>query len=182
MNTEQKSAIRAYSHDKVAELDAAFSLLDLAGDGYVDAQDIKAFILTFLPSMTEEDYTEFAKECKIDEMDSISFAQFFVVATKLGSLKALSLSSKQRELLSSAEEVFIPYDVKGNGYIDLDIFLKIMSTKGDPLCPEEITELKFRTEKLGFIRKNKVNYRAFISNTLLIERESSFQDTAAKED
>lgn len=153
-------------HDKVAELRDAFGLLDLAGDGYVDLASICTLVRAAIPSITEELMDDILKSAGLDVLPHLTFAQYYVVITKIKSRLRLSFSAAEMRDFFTLEEAFVPFDKERTGSVDADIFMAIMMEKGEKFCSAEATEMQSRMERMGFMRKGRVNYRAFINYSI----------------
>ncbi|CCW71789.1 unnamed protein product [Phytomonas sp. Hart1] len=158
------SKLSPENHESVAELKDFFMLLDTGGDGFVHVNMLRELFLSTVPKMTEEDFNDLLVECQFDQMEQLAFEQYYVLSAKLKTLSLLSLSATQLNDCVNLEEVFAPFDPSGTGYVSYSIFNALMSGKGDQLCVREATEMKLRLERVGLLKKNRVNYRMFISS------------------
>ncbi|CCW63355.1 unnamed protein product [Phytomonas sp. EM1] len=152
------------THESVAELEDFFMLLDTGGDGFVHVNMLRELFISTVPRMTEKDFNNLLAECQFDQMEQLAFEQYYVLSAKLKNLSVLSLSAAQLNDCVNLEEVFAPFDPNGTGYVSYSVFNALMTKKGDQLSSCEATEMRLRLERVGLLKRDRVNYRMFISS------------------
>lgn len=148
------------------ELEEMFSFLD-RGDGYVNKESVCERLFSATPGLTRGSFNQLMKECGLEAMESLNFAQFFVLVTKTD--QWLAPTAEQRKAIPYLNSVFKPFDPSNTGLIDADTFFAIMTEKGDALSPAEAADMKIRLERQGYLRDGQVNFVSFLENISPLE-------------
>ncbi|KAK7200204.1 EF-hand domain containing protein [Novymonas esmeraldas] len=153
------------SHDKVAELKEAFFILDSSGSGAVSAAEIKTLLSSVLSGRMGETFDSFLEECHVNANESITFAQFFVLVTRLHNASVSTADGSEDDLPAADMcAAFAPFDPDDTGVVDSNVFFALLGEKEDKLTSEEQEDLRLRLERTGHMKKGRVHYRAFINN------------------
>ncbi|KAG5479396.1 hypothetical protein LSCM1_04656 [Leishmania martiniquensis] len=153
------------THDKVAELKEAFFILDSSGSATVSGSDIKALFSSCISGPLEKVFSDALKECNVDGEGPLTFAQFYLMLTKLSSTSALTRDEAEDNLrVADLCAAFAPFDPDDTGMVDSKIFFLLLGEKGNKLSPQEQESLRLRLERTGHMTNGWVHYKAFIGN------------------
>lgn len=150
-------------HDQVIEWKGAFDLLDVSGEGFVNVEHVRTLVSTVAPAMQEKKLDEVLESLQLDSLTRLTFAQFYVVVTKVYTELGVVFTPEEMKSFALLHQAFTPFDKEYTGYVDADIFLALMMEKGAKLSGQEGVEMRSRLERMGLLKKGRVNYRAFLS-------------------
>ncbi|KAL8588877.1 hypothetical protein ACOMHN_051471 [Nucella lapillus] len=138
--------------EETADLKEAFSLFDKEGEGRISTKDLGDVMRCLGQSPTPAQLHAFIKKLDADKKGVIEEADFLsLVARKL------------EEDAGSQEEVreaFRLFDTEGDGFISSAELRDIMTSLGDRLTDQEVTEMILDADPQG---DGRVNYEKFVS-------------------
>merc|ERR1711872_9329 len=100
------------------ELETAFKLLDLDGDGQISRHELKSLIKNFGGEVSKEKIEHFIKQADLDGNGKIDFSEFWELWSSIK-------GNTEDDLEIRAE--FLRYDLDNSGYITKDEMLEVIS-------------------------------------------------------
>ena len=138
------------SRDQKKTCEEVFELFDKNRDGSIDARELGMVIRAAGGNPTEEDIQDVLKEYDINKNGKIEFNEFLTY------YEAKYREPDSEEELKSAFKVF---DKDGNGFIDKDELMNVVTTLGEPLSPEEADEM---IRDADTNRDGRIDYKEFV--------------------
>ncbi|VDL57648.1 unnamed protein product [Hymenolepis diminuta] len=120
------------THEQIAELREAFSLLDKDGDGSITTKELGTFMRSLGQNPTEAELKAMINEGDMDVSGTIDFPEFLTLMTR---------KMKETDEEEEMNETFRVFDRDGNGYISAAELRHIMMNLGQKLTDEEIDKM-----------------------------------------
>ncbi|KAM3177962.1 hypothetical protein ACTXT7_003500 [Hymenolepis weldensis] len=120
------------THEQIADLREAFSLLDKDGDGSITTKELGTFMRSLGQNPTEAELQAMINEGDIDVSGTIDFPEFLTLMTR---------KMKETDREEEMNEAFRVFDKDGNGYISAAELRHIMTNLGQKLTDEEIDKM-----------------------------------------
>lgn len=142
------------AEERYAEYKEAFTLFDSDGDGFITTKELGTVLRALGKSPTEAEIRQIVKDIDPDNRGVVDYKEFEKIMTR--DIRAYD----NEQDLKSAWKVF---DKSGQGFISAAELKHVLTSVGEKLSPEEITEMMNEAdpEKSG-----KILYDNFIKMML----------------
>ncbi|VUZ39047.1 unnamed protein product, partial [Hymenolepis diminuta] len=138
------------THEQIAELREAFSLLDKDGDGSITTKELGTFMRSLGQNPTEAELKAMINEGDMDVSGTIDFPEFLTLMTR---------KMKETDEEEEMNETFRVFDRDGNGYISAAELRHIMMNLGQKLTDEEIDKMIREADADG---DGNISYEEFV--------------------
>ncbi|KAJ2787017.1 hypothetical protein GGI15_001064 [Coemansia interrupta] len=138
------------SEERAAEFREAFSVFDTNGDGYITAEELGKAMRSLGYSPTEINLRDMINEVDRDGNGKIDFSEF---------LTLMARQTKSANEEDELREAFKVFDKDGNGFISREELRNVMTTLGEKLTQEEVTEMIREADVDG---DGQINYEEFV--------------------
>ncbi|KAJ1724025.1 hypothetical protein LPJ53_001662 [Coemansia erecta] len=138
------------SEERAAEYREAFSVFDTNGDGYITAEELGKAMRSLGYSPTEINLRDMINEVDRDGNGKVDFSEF---------LTLMARQTKNANEEDELREAFKVFDKDGNGFISREELRNVMTTLGEKLTQEEVTEMIREADVDG---DGQINYEEFV--------------------
>lgn len=150
-NNSGASMTLRVSDERLAEFREAFALFDRNGDGKISSAELGTVMRSLGANPTQSELADMINEVDEDGNGTIDFAEF---ASMMHRKMEEDPSTAQEEL----KEAFRVFDKDGNGLISSAELRHIMTSLGERLTDEEVSEMISEADKNG---DGQVDYSEF---------------------
>lgn len=130
--TDEEDKVGALTEAQLTEFKEAFDQYDHDGGGSIDAEELKALMMSVGSAPSDEEVKEMIRIADADGSGSVDFYEFVtLMAHKMGEVKD---DSKIRE-------AFDIFDMDGSGYISKGELQRLMINVGEPVTAGDVQGL-----------------------------------------
>jgi len=128
----EKMAERQLTEDQIHELREAFSLFDKDGSGTISNDELEVVMKSLGQNPTQGELKQMIQEVDVDGNGEVDFDEFLLMMKK---------QMQARDVDSEMREAFRVFDRNGDGQISPMELRNVMTSLGEKLTEEEISEM-----------------------------------------
>jgi len=149
LHDQQQNGVQKLTTEQIAEFREAFHIFDVDGNGTVTTEELGTVMESLGHHMSEAELQLMIDDVDEDHTGHMSFDEFLQLMAN-----RMSEQDSQKEL----EDAFRTFDQDGNGFIEADELVRVVTSMGEKLTLEEATAMLAEADANN---DGKIDYQEF---------------------